>query len=67
MFHSLCGKIKVTRQCPQIAIFEAIGEPKRNQTEVFLLTMQPHALPLGQNRATVTPTTYRREGGGYIY
>ena len=29
---------KVTRQCPQITIFEEKGEPKRIQTEVPLLT-----------------------------
>ena len=29
---------KVTRQCPQITIFEKEGEPKRNRTEVPVLT-----------------------------
>ena len=29
---------KVTRRCPQTTIFEGTGEPKRNRTEVPLLT-----------------------------
>ena len=29
---------KVTRQCPQTTTFEEKGEPKRNRTEVPLLT-----------------------------
>ena len=29
---------KVTRQCPQATTFEEKGEPKRNRTEVLLLT-----------------------------
>ena len=29
---------KVTRQCPQITILEKEGEPKRNRTEVPVLT-----------------------------
>ena len=29
---------KVTRQCPQTTTFEDRGEPKRNRTEVLLLT-----------------------------
>ena len=35
---SLIVRNKVTRQCPQTTIFEEIGEPKRNGTEVPLLT-----------------------------
>ena len=31
----------VTRQCPQTTTFEEKGEPKRNQTEVLLLTSLP--------------------------
>ena len=29
---------KATTQCPQTTTFEEKGEPKRNQTEVLLLT-----------------------------
>ena len=29
---------RVTRQCPQTTTFKERGEPKRNQTEVLLLT-----------------------------
>ena len=35
---SLTVKGKVTRQRPQIKLFYEKGEPKRNQTEVLLLT-----------------------------
>ena len=36
---SLVVKDKVARQCPQTTTFsEEIGEPKRNRTEVLLLT-----------------------------
>ena len=35
---SLIVRDKVTRQCPQITIFEEKGEPKRIRTEVLLLT-----------------------------
>ena len=35
---SLVVRDKVTRQCPQTATFEDRGEPKRNRTEVLLLT-----------------------------
>ena len=35
---SLIARDKVTRQCPQTTIFQEKGEPKRNGTEVLLLT-----------------------------
>ena len=35
---SLIVKDKVTRHCPQATAFEKKGEPKRNRTEVPLLT-----------------------------
>ena len=35
---SLIVMDKVTRQCPQTTTFEEEGEPKRNRTEVLLLT-----------------------------
>ena len=35
---SLIVRDKVTRQCPEITIFEEKGEPKRIRTEVPLLT-----------------------------
>ena len=35
---SLIVRDKITRQCPQITIFEEKGEPKRIRTEVPLLT-----------------------------
>ena len=35
---SLIVRDKVTRQCPQTTTFEERGEPKRNRTEVPLLT-----------------------------
>ena len=35
---SLIVRDKVTRQCPQITIFEEKGEPKQIRTEVPLLT-----------------------------
>ena len=35
---SLIVRDKVTRQCPQTTTFEERGEPKRNRTEVLLLT-----------------------------
>ena len=35
---SLIVRDKVTKQCPQTTISEEKGEPKRIQTEVFLLT-----------------------------
>ena len=35
---SLIEKDKITRRCPQIINFEERGDPKRNQTEIFLLT-----------------------------
>ena len=35
---SLIMRVKVTRQCPQTTTFEEKGEPKRNRTEVLLLT-----------------------------
>ena len=35
---SLIVRDKVTRQCPQTAIFEEKREPKRNRTEVLLFT-----------------------------
>ena len=38
----------VTRRCPQIAILEEKGDPKRNRTEVLLLTSLTKASPLGQ-------------------
>ena len=37
---SLIVRDKVTRQCQQTTIFEEKGEPKRNRTEVPLLTSQ---------------------------
>ena len=38
-FHvSLIVRDKVTRQCPQTTTLEEKGEPKRNRTEVLLLT-----------------------------
>ena len=45
---SLVVRDKVTRQCPQTTAFEERGEPKRNRTEVLLLTSLSNALPLGQ-------------------
>ena len=45
---SLIVRDKVTRQCPQTAIFEEKGEPKRSRTEVLPLTSLPTALPLSQ-------------------
>ena len=45
---SLIVRDKVTRQCPQTTAFEEKGEPKRNRTEVLLLTSITNALPLGQ-------------------
>ena len=44
---SLIVRDKVTRQCPQTAVFEEKGEPKRIRTE-DLSAYQPNALPLGQ-------------------
>ena len=38
---SLIVMDKVTRQCPQTAIFEEKGEPKRYRTEVLPLTSLP--------------------------
>ena len=35
---SLIMRDNVTRQCPQTTTFEERGEPKRNRTEVLLLT-----------------------------
>ena len=35
---SLIERDKVPRQCPQTTTFEEKGEPKRNRTEVLLLT-----------------------------
>ena len=35
---SLTVRDKATRQCPQTTTFEDKGEPKRNGTEVLLLT-----------------------------
>ena len=35
---SLIVRDKVTGQCPQITTFEERGQPKRNRTEVLLLT-----------------------------
>ena len=35
---SLIVSDNVTRQCPQTTTFEERGEPKRNRTEVLLLT-----------------------------
>ena len=35
---SLIGRDKVTRQCPEITIFEEKGEPKQICTEIPLLT-----------------------------
>ena len=35
---SLIVKDKVTRECPETAVFEEKGEPKRIRTEVPLLT-----------------------------
>ena len=35
---SLIVRDKVTRQCPQTTTFEVKGEPKRNRTEVLMLT-----------------------------
>ena len=37
---SLVARAKVTRQCLQTTAFEERGEPKRNRTEVLLLTSQ---------------------------
>ena len=34
---SLIVRDKVTRQCPQITLFDQRGEPKRIRTEVLLL------------------------------
>ena len=45
---SLIVRDKVTRQCPQTTTYEEKGEPKRNRTEVPLLTSLSNALPLGQ-------------------
>jgi len=36
---SLIVRDKVTRQCPQTTTFEQRGNPKRNRTEVLLLTI----------------------------
>ena len=38
---SLIVRNKVTRQCPLTTIFEEKGEPKRNRTDVPLLTSPP--------------------------
>ena len=35
---SLIVRDNVTRQCPQTTTFEERGEPKRNRTEVLLLS-----------------------------
>ena len=43
MGSSLTVRDKVTRQCPQITIFEEKGEPKRGPS-----AYQPNALPLVQ-------------------
>ena len=45
---SLIVRDKVTRQCPQTTRFEEKGDPKRNRTEVLLLTSLTNSLPLGQ-------------------
>ena len=34
----------VTRQCPQATTFEEKGEPKRNRSDVLLLTARPNRL-----------------------
>ena len=47
---SLLVRDSVTRRCPQIAILEEKGEPKRSRTEVLLLTSLTNALPLGHAR-----------------
>ena len=52
---SLIVRHKVTRQCRQTTAFEEKGEPKRNRTEVFLLT--PNASPLCQTGSLKTPPT----------
>ena len=44
---------KVTRQYPETTIFEEKGEPKRNRTEVPLLTSLTNALPLGHTGSTI--------------
>ena len=47
---SLTVKDKVTRQCQQTTIFEEKGEPKRNRTEVPLLTsLMPILLTLASS------------------
>ena len=35
---SLIVRESITRPCPQTTTFEEIGEPKRNRTDVLLLT-----------------------------
>ena len=55
---SLIVRHRVTRQCPQTTTFEERGEPKRNRTEVFLLT--PNASPLGQTVSPRTPPSSSR-------
>ena len=45
---SLIVRDKDKRQCSQTTTFEERGEPKRNRTEVLLLTSLSNALPLGQ-------------------
>ena len=48
---SLTVRDRVTRQCPQTTTFfeEKVGKPKRNRTEVLLLTSLTNVLPpLGQ-------------------
>ena len=51
---------KVTRQCPQTTTFEKNGEPKRNRTEVLLLTsLTPYRW--------AKPAHYRHPNHGHIF
>ena len=54
---SLTVRDKVTRQCPQTTTFEERGEPKRNRTEVLLLTSLTQKVTSRPNRLTNTART----------
>ena len=69
---SLIARYKVTRQRPQTTtFFKEKGEPKRNRTEVLLLTSLTKALPLGQtgspSSSRQSPTSSSQPGDCHDY
>ena len=62
---SLTVRDKVTRQCPQTAIFEEKGELKRIRTEVPS-AYQPNALPLGQTGSQVSNLVFHAQSASTV-